>query len=148
MAHDPRRLIATIIAAVGIASVASATSATPVTDALVIKNAVPASVENVQWRRGWRGGGWGWGGAAAGFIAGAVVGSALTAPYYYGYGPYYPGPYYYGPPAPPDYGPPAGPAYGAPVAGDAAAYCAQRFKSYDPATGTYLGYDGVRHPCP
>jgi hypothetical protein len=28
------------------------------------------------------------------------------------------------------------------------AYCAQRFKSYDPASGTYLGYDGVRHPCP
>ena len=28
------------------------------------------------------------------------------------------------------------------------AYCAQRFKSYDPRTGTYLGYDGFRHPCP
>jgi hypothetical protein len=28
------------------------------------------------------------------------------------------------------------------------AYCAQRFKSYDPASGTYLGYDGRRHPCP
>jgi hypothetical protein len=26
-------------------------------------------------------------------------------------------------------------------------YCAMRFKSYDPVTGTYLGYDG-RHPCP
>jgi len=31
---------------------------------------------------------------------------------------------------------------------DAGAYCAQRYKSYDPASGTYLGYDGVRHPCP
>ncbi len=28
------------------------------------------------------------------------------------------------------------------------AYCAQRFRSYDPASGTYLGYDGRRHACP
>jgi hypothetical protein len=27
-------------------------------------------------------------------------------------------------------------------------YCAQRYRSYDPASGTYLGYDGMRHPCP
>lgn len=27
-------------------------------------------------------------------------------------------------------------------------YCLQRFKSYDPMSGTYLGYDGYRHPCP
>jgi hypothetical protein len=27
-------------------------------------------------------------------------------------------------------------------------YCAMRFKSYDPVTGTYLGYDGRLHPCP
>jgi hypothetical protein len=31
---------------------------------------------------------------------------------------------------------------------DDPAYCAQRFRSYDPASGTYLGYDGMRHPCP
>jgi hypothetical protein len=30
----------------------------------------------------------------------------------------------------------------------AVAYCEQRFKSYDPASGTYLGYDGERHACP
>jgi hypothetical protein len=36
----------------------------------------------------------------------------------------------------------AAPAYGG------NAYCAQRFKSYDPGSGTYLGYDGLRHPCP
>ncbi|MGA2942170.1 MAG: BA14K family protein [Xanthobacteraceae bacterium] len=23
----------------------------------------------------------------------------------------------------------------------------QRYKSYDPGSGTYLGYDGMRHPC-
>jgi hypothetical protein len=33
------------------------------------------------------------------------------------------------------------------VAGDAS-YCAQRYRSYDPASGTYLGFDGMRHPCP
>ena len=33
-------------------------------------------------------------------------------------------------------------------AADSNAYCVQRFKSYDPASGTYLGYDGQRHPCP
>jgi hypothetical protein len=25
--------------------------------------------------------------------------------------------------------------------------CAQRYKSYDPSSGTYLGYDGKRHAC-
>jgi hypothetical protein len=38
----------------------------------------------------------------------------------------------------------AAPAYG----GNGSAYCAQRFRSYDPASGTYLGYDGVRRSCP
>jgi len=27
------------------------------------------------------------------------------------------------------------------------AYCFSKYKSYDPRTGTYLGYDGYRHPC-
>jgi hypothetical protein len=27
-------------------------------------------------------------------------------------------------------------------------YCASRFRSYDPRSGTYLGYDGYRHACP
>jgi hypothetical protein len=87
------------------------------------------------------GGGWGWGAVGAGLVAGAIIGGALSAPYY-GYGPgpyYYPGPYA----APPV-------VYGAPgaVAGDAVAYCMQRYRSYDPASGTFLGYDGLRHPCP
>jgi hypothetical protein len=33
------------------------------------------------------------------------------------------------------------------VGGDAS-YCAQRYRSWDPASGTYLGFDGMRHPCP
>lgn len=40
----------------------------------------------------------------------------------------------------------AAPVYRAP--NSSVSYCMQRFKSYDPASGTYLGYDGVRHPCP
>jgi hypothetical protein len=64
----------------------------------------------------------------------------------------------YAPPpagAPPGYvgGPPAAagapPAYaGGPPAGDPVASCIQRFRSYDPKTGTYLGNDGQRHSCP
>ena len=41
--------------------------------------------------------------------------------------------------------------YAAPIVynnGDSVAYCEQTYRSYDPASGTYLGYDGVRHPCP
>lgn len=33
-------------------------------------------------------------------------------------------------------------------AADGDAYCANRYRSYDPASGTYLGYDGNRHACP
>jgi len=85
---------------------------------------------------GWHHGGWGWG-AGAGFAAGALVGSALAAPYYYG-GPYYGEPYYGDGPYAYDEGP----------GDDAEAYCEQRFRSYDPESGTYLGNDGRRHPCP
>jgi hypothetical protein len=140
MSNRAKILAATVVFAAAI-SLAKGASAMPIADALAIRSAVPVGVETVQWR------GWGWG-LGAGFLAGAVVGSALARPYYYyGYDPYYyPGPYYAAPPGP-VYGAP-GPAYGPPVAGDPVAYCKQRYKSYDPATGTYLGFDGVRHPCP
>jgi hypothetical protein len=87
----------------------------------------------------WRGhGGWhhhhggGWGGVGAGLAAGALIGGAIAASQ---------APYYYGP----GYGYAPGPAY---VEGDAVSYCMQRYKSYDPRSGTFLGYDGLRHPCP
>ncbi len=32
--------------------------------------------------------------------------------------------------------------------GNGTTYCEQRFKSFDPISGTYLGFDGMRHPCP
>jgi hypothetical protein len=28
-----------------------------------------------------------------------------------------------------------------------ASSCAQRYRSYDPGSATFLGYDGQRHPC-
>jgi hypothetical protein len=37
---------------------------------------------------------------------------------------------------------------GGPPAGDPVASCMQRFRSYDPKSGTYLGNDGQRHSCP
>lgn len=106
-------------------------------------------VTEVQWRRrgygyGYRRGGWGPGaGVGIGLAAGALIGGAIAAgssPYYgpgYGYG--YGGPTYYREPVV------VAPAYGG---GDAEAYCMQRYRSYDPASGTYLNYDGNRYPCP
>lgn len=46
-----------------------------------------------------------------------------------------------------DYGYVPGPRAGVETAGRDESYCARRFRSYNPATGTYLGFDGVRHPC-
>ena len=31
---------------------------------------------------------------------------------------------------------------------DAVSYCLQRFRTYEPSSGTYVGHDGYRHPCP
>ena len=127
---------AAAILAMSAAPLANVASAMPVAGAVAIKNAAPAQTETVQWRGGWRGGGWGWRGGGwgwgvgAGLLGGAIIGGMLAAPYYG------PGPYY---------GPPP---YAGPAPGGAVDYCMQRFKSYDPASGTYLGYDGLRHPCP
>src|SRR6478736_1837984 len=87
------------------------------------------------WNRGGYPGGYrpayrrsyGWGPALGGLAAGAIIGGALAAqaappPYYYG-GPVYESAPVYEPSGPED-----------------VAYCMQQFKSYDPASGTYLGY--------
>ena len=80
-------------------------------------------------------------GFGPGFGFGVGVGSALG----YGYGGYY-DPYYYDDYAYDD----SYPAYSGYVVSGGAdpSYCAQRYRSYDPASGTYLGFDGLRHPCP
>ena len=79
----------------------------------------------------------GFAGAAAGFAAGALLGGALAAQ-----------PGYYNPPADDYYAEAPPDAY--PVEADAATvdYCFRRYRSYDPRSGTYVGYDGYRHPCP
>jgi BA14K-like protein len=38
-------------------------------------------------------------------------------------------------------------AYAAMDEGTSGASCAQRYRSYDPGSGTFFGYDGRRHPC-
>jgi hypothetical protein len=74
------------------------------------------------YRGGYRGGRYGYGPAIGlGIATGAIIGGILATQ---------PRGYYVAP------------------GGDAVAYCMQRFKSYDPASGTYLGFDGFRHPCP
>jgi hypothetical protein len=128
MPNVARKMTATILIATSLVSLATVASATPMAGALAIKDAASASVETVRWR-----GGWGWG--IGGLAAGAIIGGALAAPYYYGPG-YYPQPYY---PAPGYY-------QDAPD-GDVG-YCMQRYRSYDPGSGTYLGNDGRRHSCP
>ena len=74
-------------------------------------------------RRGYNGGA-----AAAGIVgglaAGAIIGGALSNQY-----------------AQPQA------VYGAPDE-SAIDYCIQRFRSYDVRSGTYVGYDGMRHSCP
>jgi len=138
MSNSVRTFVAATLVAASLSP--GVAGAMPVANALAIKNAAPAPAETVQWRRGF---GWGLG---AGLVTGAIVGGALASPYY-GYGPYYPAPVYVAPP-PVYYGPPAGPVAGPVAAGDPVAYCSQRYRSYDPASGTYLGFDGQRHPCP
>jgi hypothetical protein len=89
-------------------------------------------LSEVRWRgrRHWRG----WYGPGLGFATGLAIGSAFASPYYAS-------PYYYAP-APRVY-------YDAPMrSADEIAYCSRRFRSYDVASGTYLGYDGERHHCP
>jgi BA14K-like protein len=75
-------------------------------------------------------------GIAAGIIGGMIMGGIIASQPHY-YPPYYYSPYAYYPAYRPY-----------PLGGAAVAYCAQRFKSYDPYSMTYLGYDGHRHSCP
>lgn len=92
-----------------------------------------ANVETVQYRPGWRHGGWHHGGYGyhhrgyghRGYGTGAAVIGGLAA----------------------------GAIIGGAIANSQAqqngvSYCAQRYRSYDPGSGTYLGNDGRRHACP
>jgi len=88
-------------------------------------------------------GGYGIGVGAAAVATGALIGGAIATQ---NQGYYYPDQNY------PGYSDP-GYVYSdaAPAAynnGDSVAYCEQTYRSYDPASGSYLGYDGFRHACP
>jgi BA14K-like protein len=105
------------------------------------------------WGGGWNGGywgnsGWGWGAAAVGAGLAYGAASSFCDPNYdpycsggyasYGYAPGAYGAYGYAPMS-------SGAAYGS---ADAVAECARRFRSYDPASQTYLAYNGQRIQCP
>lgn len=97
-------------------------------------------------------------------LSGATSGNVENVQYYpvrrYGYGPRYGyrGGYYrrgYGSTAAGvGIGLAAGAIIGGAIASSQAqaqqnhAYCSQRYRSYDPASGTYLNNDGNRYPCP
>ena len=68
------------------------------------------------------------GGLALGALAGAAIANSQPAPGYYG-----------GP------GQPVGNVYGADP--NWVNYCASKYRSFDPRTGTYLASDGYRYPC-
>ncbi len=79
-------------------------------------------------------------GGALGFAVGTMFGNATARPRAY----YPAAPVYVAPPPPPPvvvyYAP-------QPWTPEWYAYCAQRFRSFDARSGTYLGHDGYRHMC-
>jgi hypothetical protein len=129
---------ASVVATIGLLAVAAVPArAAPVPSSTAsLKTAIASPVTQARWvvrrwgwrgpgRYYWRGPGWYWGGAAAGAVIGGAIASRA-----------YRGPVYYGPPA-----------YNAPGYNDWLAYCSSRYRSFDPATGTFMGYDGHRHYC-
>jgi hypothetical protein len=99
------------------------------------------------WNGGWHSAGWNGGWHGDHFhhrhffpgVAFAVGGGYYGPDYYYDYGPDY---------TYQDDGYDTGTVAVTPETGGDASYCAQRYRSWDPGSGTYLGYDGLRHPCP
>jgi hypothetical protein len=95
-------------------------------------------------------------GPGVGFAAGALIGLGVGAivanpgPVYRP-APVYRAPVYYYPPAPTYYvPPPPPPVYRAPVRTWRQAHvdwCLASYRSYNPATDTFMGYDGYAHYC-
>jgi hypothetical protein len=113
-----------LIATTPLITISAPATAAPLMRGMTNTDTAPA-VQQVQYRHyhhgyrhGWHRGGGGAGALIGGLAAGAIIGGAIAA----------------------------GQANAA--AQQNAAYCSRRFRSYDPASGTYLGNDGMRHPCP
>ncbi len=97
-----------------------ANSAPLMTAQSALSVAAPSSVDNVQYyhhRRHYHGGGGGAGALIGGLAAGAIIGGAIAA------------------------------SQANAAAQQHQAYCAQRYRSYDPASNTFLARDGNRYPC-
>ncbi|ACB95984.1 BA14K family protein [Beijerinckia indica] len=134
--------IACSLLALGLSVIGSGTPAIAPAQAQALRNAITVSssqnslIEPVQYRRyrgGYYGGGYYGGGDVAGAaIAGGLLGLAAGAAIA-GAANSAPPPGYYG--------------GGAPVDPNWIAYCARKYRSFDPASGTYLAYDGNRYMC-
>ena len=139
------KIIAAALLTASVPWLVAPAAAAPISSPTGLQNVVAPLVETVQYRRHYRGNRHG--GAALGIAAGAIIGGAIIAAtrphsYHYGYSDYDPG-YVYSPSYDQGY------VAVSPYAGDnEVAYCQQRYRSYDPASGTYLGFDGMRYPCP
>ncbi|MBN9043367.1 MAG: hypothetical protein BGP05_10965 [Rhizobiales bacterium 62-47] len=121
---------ALLVGSTALAFTGQANAAPMLGNQAVISSGAPTLTESVQYyyrRYGYRGyprygygyRGYGYDGAAVvgGLAAGAIIGGAIAA----------------------------GQANAA--AQQHAAYCSQRYRSYDPASNTYLSKDGNRYPC-
>lgn len=123
-----RLLTAVLLAGATTVALSLPASSAPLMNDTILSSAAADSsnVENVQYYRrgyGYRGGyGYrrGYGGTAAGVGIGLAAGAIIGGAI----------------------------AASAAQANQNAAYCAQRYRSYDPRSGTYLNNDGNRYPCP
>ena len=119
-----RRLaVAMLIGSMTLASSLPAISAPLMNNAGLSKTTSSSDVTNVQYRRYHRHGYYrrgGGGGGAAGLGIGLAAGAIIGGAI----------------------------AASAAQANQNAAYCSQRYRSYDPRSGTYLSTDGNRYPCP
>lgn len=122
------KLLAAVLLAgsASLAVSAPATAAPLMTDTVLSGAAASSNVENVQYyrrgygHRGYYGHRRDYGGTAAGVGIGLAAGAIIGGAI----------------------------AASSAQAQQNAAYCSQRYRSYDPRSGTYLNNDGNRYPCP
>jgi len=112
---------ALLVASLPLALAILPASAAPLMPTQSSKATLP--IEQVQYRGGHGHGGFRGGHGHGGGIAGAVIGGLAVGALI------------------------AGAAAANQEAQDHHAYCAQRYRSYDPASGTFLARDGMRYPC-